>query len=467
MKNAVIIDFSLPHTQNAILRLEEEKLISIKFWLGFFQEKIGPHIIQGYDNGIELYHYNDVYCEAKYYNEVYKHIGTFINITNRWYMTLETYTYIHFFNLYINYWYRVFKKHQISMVIFGNIPHGGLQYVAYLLAKAMKIDTLCVMTTIFPGKFLCCKTIENIGKNEFGYLGIWEYTKLEKTYKKELYYMKKIEPTLLATRISLDETFKKVFRKNKSQIKSLLVRYKGLGIRKLGEIIGYQLITSYLNKRYDSYLKEYTFSVFDANVKYVYFPLHLQPEMTTDILGGIFEDQILAIERIAELVPKDWFIYVKDNPKQSYFKRNETFFRRLLSVKKVRLVSYEVNTYDLIEKSQFVATITGTAGWEAITGGKNVLIFGYAWYRTFPGVFEYYDKINLDDILQYQISHEELEENYNQFMCSLFDGVVATENMEKLDPDYSISGNNTKVFHSLKTCIMNYNTLNESEIKDD
>ena len=42
------------------------------------------------------------------------------------------------------------------------------------------------------------------------------------------------------------------------------------------------------------------------------------------------------------------------------------------------------------------ATITGTVGWEAITGGKPVIIFGRAWYKTLTGVYTFSPELDLE-----------------------------------------------------------------------
>lgn len=91
-----------------------------------------------------------------------------------------------------------------------------------------------------------------------------------------------------------------------------------------------------------------------------------------DTLGGGYEDQFLALERVAQLLLEDWIIYVKENPIQTFYKCCPEFFLRLKNIRNARLVFPCTDTYDLIEHSQFVATITGTAGWEAVATGKNV-----------------------------------------------------------------------------------------------
>jgi len=111
-----------------------------------------------------------------------------------------------------------------------------------------------------------------------------------------------------------------------------------------------------------------------------------------------FDDQVYALQCLSRMLPDDWKIAVKENPKQNNFQRGRLFFERLRALRNVVYVSPSTSTYHLMEHAQFVATISGTAGWEAIKGGKRVLVFGRAWYTSLPGVSVYRNDVVLEDL---------------------------------------------------------------------
>lgn len=133
----------------------------------------------------------------------------------------------------------------------------------------------------------------------------------------------------------------------------------------------------------------------DYSRKYVYFPLHFQPERTTSPQGGVYVDQILAIETIAAALPEGWELYIKEHPSQWRLRgklryssaRYRGYYGRIAGIKGVRLVPIETDSFSLTEKAQAVAVITGTVGWEALLSGKRPLVFGRPWFRDCPGVF--------------------------------------------------------------------------------
>lgn len=126
---------------------------------------------------------------------------------------------------------------------------------------------------------------------------------------------------------------------------------------------------------------------------YVYVALHYQPESSTSPLGGVFVNQFLVVDMLSKCIPNGWNVYVKEHWGQwrpgTYGERARTtdFYDDITSLHNVTMISASIPSFELIDNSKAVATITGTTGWEAIVRGKPTLVFGHAWYRECEGVF--------------------------------------------------------------------------------
>lgn len=145
-----------------------------------------------------------------------------------------------------------------------------------------------------------------------------------------------------------------------------------------------------------AYLKSYYDSKCinpDYSRPYIFFPVHYQPEQTTSPFGSYSVYQYLPIEMLARCLPEDWLVYVKEHHTTfSPFhggikKRTDSFYDRLSNNPNVRLIKSEVQSATLIDNAKAVATITGSAGYEALLRNKPVLTFGSAWYNGCEGVY--------------------------------------------------------------------------------
>ncbi|SEL63124.1 hypothetical protein [Ectothiorhodospira marina] len=166
------------------------------------------------------------------------------------------------------------------------------------------------------------------------------------------------------------------------------------------------------------------FSGEHRNAKYVYFPLHLQPEATTSYLGGVWSNQVDAIIELSRRLPKDWIVLIKENPKQGYMYRSSWFYERLLLQANVYWVPLDEPSDKLIEHAQVVATVTGTAGYEAILSGRPCIYFGHAWYGGLPGANKYTSGIDVKEVADNSISHDALLRGLSEKMNSAADGVI-------------------------------------------
>jgi len=120
-------------------------------------------------------------------------------------------------------------------------------------------------------------------------------------------------------------------------------------------------------------------------LKYWIFFLHYQPERSTLPEGGLYFNQFEAILRLRSLLPMNETILVKEHP--STFRRladsryrNSEFYRRISKLRNTFLVGFNHSSYDLVDKSMGVATITGKIAYEARCRGKPAIIFGEGKY---------------------------------------------------------------------------------------
>ena len=351
--------------------------------------------------------------DKRVYEEAYKYLPQYFASRNRpkqIYLRPEKfYDYVDYFNIYFQYFYNLVKDEKPDAIFFDNIPHIGPDIVFYAIAKAMGVKNVLFHQTLFPNRVMYCDSVEKLGDPvHMMKMGDDTFT-IEKKFKKDLFYMRKNY-----LRVGIFKNIRVIRHLYMSVVNLIKLPYTFMYHRRMARAVSKDI---------------------DLKANFVYFPLHLQPEMTTDSLGGVYRDQMLAIERVSELLPEGWFVYVKENPYQDEFRRGRCFFQRLKMLKNTKLVPNETSTYELIANSKFVATITGTAGWEALTGGRNVLTFGQAWYKRFPGAFVYSPDFKIDDILNYKIDHAELQREFDKFYKCLGYGVVV-DDYKKMVKDF-------------------------------
>jgi len=272
----------------------------------------------------------------------------------------------------------------------------------------MNIKMILCYQTIFPNRFHYVTNLDDYGKFDSCKVEFFhEYVDIKKGVKNIPFYMKNIK------------------LKYKSCFVTFLIKLRRYLLRSVSRMGFLGMIQStYDCFQFKYYYNKLAKNSFDANKKYVYFPLQMQPELTTSTIGGIYTDQILAIEKIANIIPKDWIIYVKENPKQLEGHRGKYFFKRLSLIKNVVYLSKEVSSFELINSCQFVANVTGTVCWEAITSGKVAVVFGRSWFQEFPGIIKYRYDLKLEEIINYKFEHKEVVKAFNHYLQKTAIGIV-------------------------------------------
>lgn len=302
----------------------------------------------------------------------------------------------HLYYNMLQYWRGVIKKYKPDVIIFPTLPHTVYNYIIYILAKLFNIKMVMFENSEVPDNILLyydwkdgsAALRERIKENIIKKTSITDLSpRLQEYYKKQVDQNVDSTPFYMKYQ-KKHETGFNLFKKR------IKIISQSIGD---GTIIKKALL--FFAKQFKPNLKK-EYAKFQVNPdfekKFVYVPLHYQPERTSSPQGDIFVDQILMIEIIADSLPDDWVVYVKEHPSQWWLKtginysscRYPGYYRRIAQLKNVFLVPIFTSTYDLMNKSQAVITLTGTACWEALMRLKPAIVFGYPWYRDCPALFK-------------------------------------------------------------------------------
>ena len=328
---------------------------------------------------------------------------------------------------------------------FKTSPHLFYDYIIYLCCKILKIKTIffCpnyLHSRLFLGyeikdrsKIFFNKIFNNISKipsdnlvQEFMDKIKLDYSKAKPYYIKRgeflkdnylkyfLYYTIKI----IFNSFRLD-FLKKNFYCLKEKNKSLRL------INKLEyNFLEFSLV--FKKKKLFNYYKKNS-TKFDKSKKFIYFAAMYQPELTNSPYGGYFHDHIKALKVLNDSLPDNYFIYYKEhpvifNPKPQMFgnlKRNLDYYSQIKKMKKVKMVNIDTNTFELIDNSQAVCTISGQIGVEAILRKKPCIVFSRTWYSKLNGIFLIKSSNKLKKIFNEIISCQNFD-NSKEFFLDYF-----------------------------------------------
>ena len=120
--------------------------------------------------------------------------------------------------------------------------------------------------------------------------------------------------------------------------------------------------------------------IYKNNKKFIYFPLHVDPESSTMILTPMLSNQLNMIDLISKSLPSDMVLVVKEHIPM-IGRRKNSFYKILSSMPKVILVDPFLNSSHLIKSSSIVCGISGTAVLEGILHKKPFLLLGNAPFK--------------------------------------------------------------------------------------
>lgn len=358
----------------------------------------------------------------------------------------------------MNYWYSVFYEIKPDVIVFSNLPHLLYDFPMYLIAKKLGIKTLMFNVMPFKGWYYLTQSLfsNDSLSNLFGRKSIESETLNQ--FKEESVYPYSnrtfVTPHYMKKQFNNDKK-NKFFPKVKKVVRPAFVTFgflkpiKHNNIRNSWKhnVFNYYGASGFVSSFYYSKLSaDFKKNLIQNHLKntlktekvdevssgrYVYVPLHYQPEATTAPLGGYFSDQIYMLEKLRAALPEDVSIIVKEHYTQfsnSFFGTKGRYLSYWDKINRLENTYIAPTGYDsgkLILNSLAVATVTGTAGWEAIQFNKHCIIFGTPWYESYPGLIRYDE--NFEYNLEKVLDNVEPVDYVEEFLLKLSSSLVYTD----------------------------------------
>jgi len=328
-----------------------------------------------------------------------------------------------FFSFFITYSLFLLKKYNPDFLVMGESPHSPFQYVLFEVAKLMGVRCFSFISwSVAPLVIFregidgaCLRFQQDIGDDAKRLVT----TRINDFLDRFLAEGVDIEPEYIKIQKRKDQTtsnflsfFKSVHSLVKEMAKSVLrgprTLERGISDATIFKIFEPALKRMAVRKRVrelDSALKGVLGINKVPDINYIYFPLHYEPERTTNPDGLEYHDQLSVILLLRSWLPDDVTILVKEHYSQfttalqGYKGRSPEFYRVLGNINGVLLVSSEVKSRDLIESSVMTCTITGTAALESALLGVPAVAFGNPWFKGVPGVFAYSKGLDYDTFI--------------------------------------------------------------------
>jgi hypothetical protein len=280
-----------------------------------------------------------------------------------------------------SFWANYLEVNQIEAVVFANIPHEVYDFIIYNLCIARKIPTLLFFHTfnVDTFAFTVSDTVESVGDHLFP----WNL-KNGAPFLEPFGFKGRIKNDFLGIKSEVSSSHFGVYQEATKQQRYAIDKPVLDSSERVSAVKRVASKLSRIRTKFEYAVQKKSELLPE---KFIYFPLHVEPELAISPSGGHFEEQFEAVRFVASKLPRGWRVVIKEHPHQSGFgPRPVGFYKKFRTISNVDFVKTEINSLELILKCQAVATITGSAGVEALRLKKPSWVLGYPWYLSAPGV---------------------------------------------------------------------------------
>lgn len=307
---------------------------------------------------------------------------------------------------HLRYWDKTLSKLSVDAVVFHNLPHQVFDTVLYHMCRSRGIPTLLFSSVgVFKDTYFLSETIDEAGNLELGArlrsANMRDFVDIDERIKGDWSRICNIVDADGAAHVTTNSYSLLRSIVQDGHVGSGRVTPRGLfkavmrRLRSIRDAQSNERVSLSRKRRriraVSRSRREEVRSVSPAPLpeRFIYFPLHFQPEASTSARGRHYVELREVVASVAASLPDDVVLVIKEHPHQydKLLPRPAGFFSELTAIPRVHLVDSSVRSADIRRKCLGVVTVSGSNGFEILATGKQVIAFGSAAWREAPGVW--------------------------------------------------------------------------------
>jgi len=176
----------------------------------------------------------------------------------------------------------------------------------------------------------------------------------------------------------------------------------------------------------EDFLNRHSLKKIEKDAKFVYFPMHFDPERQLLIKAPFYTNQLEFIINLAKSLPVGYELYVKEHPLQKWHVgwKPISQYKTLIDLPNVKIIHPSVSSNELIKKSSLVVTISGTSVLEAAFYNKPGIIVSDLTYAILPSVYKLNQIDDLPNAIRTQLKTKVNADDVNKYIDVIEDHTI-------------------------------------------
>lgn len=161
-----------------------------------------------------------------------------------------------------------------------------------------------------------------------------------------------------------------------------------------------------------------------AEMKYIYYPFHLDPEFVLNVQGSFWHNQYNTIKLLSYNLPLGYKLLVREH-RYNTGRRPSAYLKKIRRLPGVELITAFEDQYKYIANANLVVTVSGTTGFEGLLLKRPVLTLDRTFYDALGYATKFHNNNDLGKLILNVIQNHQVCEDYDEKLALFLDAEKA------------------------------------------